>query len=203
VFVTFEGPDGAGKSTALQAVAEALRTDGRKVVTTRQPGGSSLNVRDAILGGQPVEPLAELFLFLADRAQHVSEVIRPALQRGEIVLCDRYGDSTVVYQGHARGLSVPKLRELNQLATGGLAPDLTVLLDLDVDVALQRVTSPDRLDREPRAFHQAVRQGFLDEAEREPSRFVVVDASQAPDLVIRACLEAVRSRLEALARPRG
>jgi dTMP kinase len=199
MFVTLEGPEGAGKSTALRSMAEALRTRGFEVVPTREPGGSPIGpeVRRLLLDGGDLSREAELFLFLADRTEHVYKVIRPALERGAIVLCDRYGDSTVVYQGHARGGDLTLLRSLNTLATGGLVPGLTLLLDLPAEAGLARITQPDRLDREPLAFHQAVRQGFLAEAQASPERWVVIDALAPPDEVSERCLGALLTRLDA------
>jgi dTMP kinase len=195
VFISFEGPEGAGKSTVVAAVAEALRSEGKAVLVTREPGDGTVgaDIRQILLHGHTLDAKAELFLFLADRAQHVADVIRPALARGEIVLCDRYADSTVVYQGCARGLDRAVLRELNDQATGGLTSDLTLLLDLPAEVGLARVTSKDRLDSEPLEFHRKVRQGFLDEAAREPGRWRVIDASRPVSEVVEQALAAVLS----------
>lgn len=203
VFVTFEGPEGAGKSTAIKAVGDRLVEEGRAVVLTREPGAGEVGqkIRQILLEGEGLDSRCELFLFLADRAQHVAKLVRPALENGKIVLCDRYGDSTVVYQGVGRGLDADEARRLNELATGGLRPDLTILLDLDPQVGLGRVAKPNRLDREPLEFHQAVRQGFLEEARREPARWVIVDACLQPGEVAAACISAVQSRLAA--RPPG
>lgn len=197
MFVTFEGPDGAGKSTALRTVAEALHNEGFAVATTRQPGDSSigLSVRAILLDGPRIEPLTELFLFLADRAQHVSEVIRPALNNGQIVLCDRYADSTIVYQGHARGLDLDALRHMNDIATGALRPDITLLLEIEPEKALRRENDRDRLDREPLEFHQSVLDGFRAEARCDPDRWVTVDASLPADRVAELCLQAIRQRI--------
>lgn len=196
MFVTFEGPEGAGKSTAIQAVAEVLRGGGRQVVTTREPGAGTLGQRIRALLLEPSEsPMparSELFLFLADRANHVDTVIRPALESGAVVLCDRFADSTVVYQGHARGLATETLRSLNAFATGGLVPDVTLLLDLDPEVGLARIASKDRMDGESIEFHRKVRAGFLSEAALEPDRWKIVDASGPLDSVVEACLQAVR-----------
>lgn len=180
MFITFEGPEGAGKSTQLARLAGRLRDAGRNVVMTREPGGGTLGpaIRALLLEGEDVPPRSELFLFLADRAAHVQNVVRPAIARGDLVLCDRHADSTVVYQGYGRGMDVEQLRNLNALATEGLVPDLTLLLDLPAEQGLARLNDRDRLDREPLEFHQRVRQGFLDEAAREPERWVVFDARQ-------------------------
>jgi dTMP kinase len=197
MFVTLEGPEGAGKSTVLPALARALREGGREVVTTREPGAGEFGsaVRDLLLHGGDIEPLTELFLFLADRAEHVAKTVRPALARGAVVLCDRHADSTVVYQGYGRGLDLDQLRSLNSLATGGLVPDLTLLLDVPPEVGLARVSKGDRLDKEPLDFHKRVREGFLTEAEREPGRWRIIDASQPSESVAQDCLSAVLAAL--------
>jgi len=197
VFITFEGPEGAGKSTVLRAVADSLRQEGRAVLETREPGAGEVGreIRRLLLQGQELEPAAELFLFLADRAQHVRDIVRPALAEGTIVLCDRHADSTLVYQGYGRGLELALLRDLNRLATSGLRPGLTLLLDLPAEVGLARIAHPDRIDREPLEFHQRVRDGFLSEAQREPDRWVVLDASVEPEMVTDRALEEVRKRL--------
>ncbi len=200
MFVTFEGTEGSGKSTALRGVAEALRGRGMAVCETREPGAGRFGaaIRELLLGGPSMDPWAEVFLFLADRANHIATVVRPALARSEVVLCDRHADSTVAYQGHARGLPVEKLRELNALATGGLRPDLTILLDLDPKIGLLRVRNPDRLDSEPIEFHERVRAGFLEEARLNPERFAVVDASASPEDALRTSLSHVTEGFLAL-----
>jgi dTMP kinase len=194
VFITFEGPEGGGKTTIIQRIAERLRGEGRAVVSTREPGSGSvgLQIREVLLNSGPIDPRCELFLFLADRANHVTTVVRPALDAGEIVLCDRYSDSTVVYQAHARGLEPMGIRELNAFATDTLAPDLTLLLDLDPEIGLKRITSKDRLDAEPIVFHRRVREGFLAEARREPQRWRIIDASKPVDQVEFQCYAHVR-----------
>lgn len=190
MFITFEGPEGAGKSTAILGVAAGLRAAGHRTVETREPGSGEVGkaIRAILLHGGELEPRAELLLFLADRAQHVSEVIRPALARGEVVLCDRHADSTFVYQGVARGLDPEFVRSGNRFATGGLVPDLTLLFDLPAEVGLARLQNPDRLDALPLAFHQKVRQGFLDLAAAEPARFRKIDATRNPGEVVAAAL---------------
>ncbi len=196
MFVTLEGPEGAGKSTLLRSLASALRGLGHSVVETREPGATEAGkaIRRLLLESGDVSARAELLLFLADRALHVEQVIKPALARGDCVLCDRYADSTVVYQGHARGLEVPKLKEWNGFATGGLVPDLTLLLDLEPEVGLARDTKGDRLDRESLEFHRKVRDGFLKEAYSDPKRWVVLDASRAPAEVLAEALAVLTSR---------
>lgn len=197
VFATFEGPEGAGKSTAIRSVAAHLEALGRDVVVTREPGGGSIGpaVRAILLDGEALRAETETFLFLADRAQHAAEVLTPSLAAGKIVLCDRFADSTVVYQGHARGLDVERLREWNAWATGGLVPDVTLLFDLDPEVGLARLDHRDRLDAEPLAFHRRVREGFLAEAARDPARWVVLDASAEHASVANAAIAAIVDRL--------
>jgi dTMP kinase len=196
VFVTLEGPEGAGKSSVARGVASRLEAEGLKVLITREPGDGSLGprVRQILLDGGELDPKAELLLFLADRAQHVAEVVRPALGRGEIVICDRYVDSSLAYQGYGRDLDVDDLRKWNDFATGGLVPDLTLLLDIEPTRGLERVKDKNRLDSEPLAFHQKVRNGFLKEAAREPRRWVILDASQNLENVTHAAFVAVKER---------
>lgn len=193
MFIVFEGPEGAGKSTLAARLAQEI---GERAVVTREPGSGEfgLAIRRLLLEGGGIPPWSELFLFLADRANHVETVIRPALQAGKTVLCDRYADSTVVYQGHARGLDLDFLRAANHMATGGLIPDVTVLLDLDPAVGLGRQSRQDRLDREPIEFHQKVRAGFLAEMSRDPSRWLKIDAAQPPQKVFEEVWAAIRSR---------
>lgn len=188
MFVTFEGPEGGGKSTLIQSLAASLQGNGLDVVVTREPGSGPVgaSIREILLHGDHLDHKTELFLFLADRAQHVTAFIRPALQRGAWVLCDRYSDSTVVYQGYGRGLDLELLRKWNAFATGGLAPDVTFLLDIDPADGLARIASKDRLDAEPIDFHKRVRQGFLSEAAQSPGRWVILDASLAPSVVLDA-----------------
>ena len=193
VFITFEGPEGAGKSTALRAVAAGLRERGERVVETREPGSGEVGkaIRAILLHGGDLEPRAELLLFLADRAQHMTAIVRPALARGEIVLCDRHADSTFVYQGVARGLDPEFVRAGNLFATGGLVPNLTLLFDLPAEVGLARLQNPDRMDALPLAFHQKVRRGFLDLAAAEPGRFRILDATSNPETVVAEALRIV------------
>lgn len=197
MFVTFEGPEGAGKSTVIRALSQELSENGHKVLVTREPGGSVIgsHVRKLLLEGHSLLGRTELFLFLADRAQHVEDVIRPAASRGDIVLCDRYADSTVVYQGYGRGLDISLLKQLNDFATVSFKPDVTLLLDLEPEVGLARITEKDRLDSEPLEFHTRVRNGFLSEAKIDPTRWVLVNASESPESVINQCLKAIQSRL--------
>ncbi len=186
-FITFEGPEGAGKSTLIHSLSKRIKIP---FLMTREPGDGPAGpaIRNALLEGGNLSPWAETFLFLADRQQHVEFVIRPALANGEAVFCDRFADSTLVYQGYGRGLPIDKLRELNVLATGGLVPDLTILLDIDPVIGLSRINSKDRLDREPIEFHQRVRQGFLIEAERDRERWRILDATLEPETLLEKVL---------------
>ena len=181
MFVSFEGVDGSGKTTQARLLAERLRSEGREVVETREPGGTPLGerVRELVLGADgAVAPWAEAALFAAARAQIVEEVIRPALARGADVVCDRYLDSSLAYQGVARGLGVERVLQLNLLATGGLLPDRTVLILLDPGEAARRRTgAPDRIEREGDAFAALVDRAYRDLAATFPSRILVADGA--------------------------
>jgi len=186
MFITFEGPEGAGKTTAIAGIAQRLRDRGEQVTVTREPGSGELGVkiREILLHGSNMPPETELFLFLADRSHHVSSLILPALDRNEVVLCDRYADSTYVYQALVRGLNPEFVRAANAFATGALLPEKTFLLDVPSEIGLARLKSKDRLDSEPETFHQKVRQGFLTLAAEDPSRWQVVDATMAPEEIV-------------------
>ena len=175
------------------AIAGRLIEAGFSMVLTREPGAGVFGgkIRELLLGGTEMPPESELFLFLADRSAHVRATLKPALAEGRVVLCDRYADSTVVYQCHARGLDEAFVREANRFATDGLTPDLTLLLDLPP----ARLSSPDRLDREPLEFHQRVRVGFMAEAAREPGRWRVLDATQSPERVAEQAWAEISARL--------
>lgn len=201
MFVTVEGVEGAGKSTLMKLLVRELEQRGLPFVRTREPGGCGLgaSLRPLLLDvSSSLDSRAELFLFLADRAQHVADTIRPALARGEWVLCDRYADSTIAYQGYGRGMDVEVLQSLNDYATGGLWPDRTLLLDLPVETGLARALarngreglskSEGRFEAEERAFHQRIREGFLARAARWPERFRVLDARQAPEDLLAEAL---------------
>ncbi|MCE0485819.1 dTMP kinase [Ornithinimicrobium sediminis] len=197
-FVAFEGGDGAGKSTQSALLGAWLREGGREVVLTREPGGTPVGmaIRDVLLHGEHVAPRAEALLFAADRAHHVATVVRPALERGAVVLTDRYMDSSVAYQGVARSLAREDVRGLSLWATEGLLPDLTVVLDVTSgEGRTRRGHVHDRLEREDDGFHDRVRQGFLDLAAADPGRYLVLDAT-APAQQIHA---AVRERFGLLA----
>lgn len=202
-FITFEGPEGGGKSTQIHRLAARLAADGHAVWTTREPGGTRVgeSIRPLLLGkGVPsVAPWTEALLFTAARAELVDEVIRPRVDRGEIVLCDRFSDSTLAYQGYGRGLDLQALRRLQAEVSRGLKPGLTLLLQLPVETGLSRIPSAaqDRLDRETVAFHQRVSAGYRQMAAEEPQRWREVDASAAPDEVAASVLEHVRRALDA------
>ncbi|MFN3685116.1 MAG: dTMP kinase [Fimbriimonadaceae bacterium] len=196
VFASFEGPEGAGKTTLIRGLDARLRARGVRTLVTREPGAAlGGRIRSLLLEGSGMDPKAELFLFLADRAEHAATVLRPALAEGRVVLCDRHADSTVVYQGYGRGLSVDQLRAWNLFATDGLTPDLTFLLDLPPEIGLARLSDKDRLDREPLEFHRRIREGFLAEARREPHRWVVLDATQPPERVLEQAWQPILDRL--------
>ncbi|HET6465081.1 MAG TPA: dTMP kinase [Nitrospiria bacterium] len=191
-FITFEGTEGSGKSTQIEILARYLTRHGHKVVTTREPGGTAFGeqIRRVLLSvkNRRLDPRAELFLYLASRTQHLEEVILPALKRGKIILCDRFSDATVAYQGFGRRLDMKVVRTAVAYAAKGLSPDLTLLLDLDVRLGLARVKDrgrSNRLDREQREFHQRVRVGYRRLARSEPGRLKIVEASQSPQDVAR------------------
>ena len=183
VLITFEGIEGSGKSTHLHLAEEFLRAEGLPTVVTFEPGATPLGreLRQLLLSATlPLQHLAELFLFLADRAEHVRQVIKPALEAGKVVLCDRFVDSTTAYQGYGRGLDLAFVKEGNRRATGGIWPRLTILLDCEVEVGLARTRGVDRFEEEGVEFHKRVREGYLRIAEEEPLRVKVVDSSHRP-----------------------
>lgn len=205
LFVSFEGAEGAGKTTQIAHVVRALRSEGRTVVTVREPGGTRLSeaIRALLLGrdGPPIEPWSELLLYVAARAQLVEEVIRPALARGAVVLADRYVDASVAYQGGGRRLGSERVRTLNHWATRGLRPDLTILLDLDPRVGLERVRSGrgaeslDRIEREALDFHRRVRSAYRRESRRDASRIALFDATRPAAELGEEILTSIRARL--------
>jgi len=209
LFITLEGVEGSGKTTQAAVLCAALRKSGRRVIMTHEPGGTRAGelIRKIFLDPDvSLHPAAELFLVLADRAEHVREKLTPALEAGEIVISDRYSDSTTAYQGYGRGFDLKLLAELNRLASDGVTPDLTVVLDLPVDVGLARTRKraagsargADRFEGEQLEFHRRVREGFLDIARAEPARVVVIDAEPAVETVsgeIRRVVDAAIARV--------
>jgi dTMP kinase len=207
LFMTLEGPEGAGKSTNRDYLAERLRAAGVEVVLTREPGGTPLaeRIREVLLapGDEPMNADTELLLVFAARAQHLAEVIRPALARGAVVICDRFTDSTYAYQGGGRGLCLQRIAALEAFVQGDLRPDLTLLFDLPVEVGMARASARGRLDRfelEGQAFFDAVRTAFLERARAEPARYYLLDAAQ-PLAQVQQALDALLPTL--LERARG
>lgn len=213
MFITLEGGEGVGKTTQQALLVERLRQEGYACLCTREPGGTALGktLRDLLLHGDPFSPLAELLLYAADRAEHVSKVIAPALAAGQVVVCDRFTDSTLAYQGYGRGLDLEKIRQLNHLATGGLQPHLTLWLDLPPEVGLARKASGplarsrqrrvaitgscDKLEQEHLEFHRRVYQGFQALAAAEPQRIVRISAQGSPAEVAARLWSVVEPRL--------
>lgn len=204
VFITVEGPEGAGKSTHLNRLKTKLATAGYDVVVTREPGGTAISdsIRAVLLdaGNDGMASLTELLLYAAARAQHVQELIIPAMEAGRIVVCDRFTDSTIAYQGYGRGLDLELIRHLNDLATGAVYPHLTIILDLDPALGLERVSrlrhgDKDRLENEDISFHQNVRRGFLRLAAEDAGRYRVIDASRPVEDVFTSLFTAVMDYL--------
>ncbi len=196
MFVTFEGLDGSGKTTQIELLRSRLDAEGREVVTVREPGGTEVGeaIRQVVLEGPDMEPWPEAALYAAARAQVVAEVIRPALDRGADVLCDRYVDSSLAYQGIARGLGLDRVLDLNLDAVGGLMPDRTFLLVVEPDAAIARVGDrPDRIEREGADFHRRVAAAYLELADRWPERIVALDASLPADELAERIHGALRS----------
>jgi dTMP kinase len=215
LFITFEGPEGSGKTTQIELLSEYLEEKGYPVLATREPGGTNIGdqIRAILLDPQNTEmlPASEALLFSSARAQIVNQVIRPHLARGGIVLCDRYADSTLAYQGYGHGLDLETLHTITALATGGLKPDLTIYLDIEVEEGLQRKFTAhkagqaewNRLDQQEAAFHRRVREGYLQMAAREPDRWLVIDATQLVEAIQASIRAGVEAKLVAahLARP--
>ncbi len=210
MFITFEGIEGSGKSTQIVLLANYLAAHAKAVTLTREPGGTDIGdqVRKILLdpANKALDPKAELLLYAAARAQHLEELIRPELEDGKVVLCDRFSDATIAYQGYGRGLDVEMIRVLDKIVTAGLRPDLTVLLDIDAAAGLARARGRNssrgldaeaRFENEDLAFHRRVREGYLALAKQEPGRFRIVDASPAPEMIQNGIRKIVDGALRA------
>jgi dTMP kinase len=206
MFITFEGPEGSGKSSQITLLSAYLREQGFTVLETREPGGTQIGdqIRACLhdVANTMMTPVAEMLLYSASRAQLLGELIRPALAAGQVVLCDRYADSTIAYQGYGRGLDLADLAHVTRFATGGLKPDLTLFLDIDVERGLARRTEGgeemNRLDLEQVSFHQRVRQGYYQLVADDPDRWVVIDADRAIEEVQAELRQIVWARLSAM-----
>ncbi len=205
MFITFEGIEGSGKTTQIRHVAEFLKKKGKDCIVTREPGGTETGrkIRAILLDPESrgIDPSAELLLYMADRAEHISKVVRPALSEGKTVLCDRYFDATVAYQGYARGLDIDFLKRMHKFVLDDLKPDVTFLLDLSPEAGLsrawrqikegERAGIETRFEKEELAFHEKVRNGYLELASREPERFVIVDAGKDEENVSKDIMRAL------------
>ncbi|MCD8916440.1 dTMP kinase [Staphylococcus simulans] len=200
-FITFEGPEGSGKTTILQRVSERLNEQ-FDILTTREPGGvpAAEQIREILLEGEAVDDRTEALLFAASRREHLVEKVIPALNAGKVVLCDRYIDSSLAYQGYARGIGVDEVRAINEFAINGLYPDLTIYLDITAETGRERIQSNarnmNRLDHESIAFHQRVIEGYHQLIEQDSKRYAVIDANQSIDAVVDAAYKAITQYLE-------
>ena len=204
MFITLEGPEGSGKTTAVEAAVKALQEKGYEIVRTREPGGTPIaeQIRNVILdkANTSMDPRTEALLYAASRRQHLVEKVWPAIKEGKIVICDRYLDSSLAYQGGARGLGVDNVLNINMFATEGTFPDLTLLFDIEPEIGLARIAANanrevNRLDLEKLDFHNKVRNTFLELAKRYPERFVIIDASKSQEEVAKATLDVMLSRI--------
>lgn len=207
LFITFEGVDGCGKTTQLRLLASWLKERGRNIVETVEPGGTDIGreIRKILLdpANTAIRPRTELLLYFASRAQNVEEVIRPAIENNAVILCDRFTDSTIVYQGCGRGLQTDVILDLHRIACGALKPDITLLIDVDVDTSLARArrrndrtdANESRIDEEGRDFHERVRRGYLQLAANEPDRFITIDGMHPAVEVAAAIREAIQNRV--------
>ncbi len=193
LFITFEGADGCGKTTQLNLLREYLQNNNFDVLVTREPGAKGLGekLRDILLNYDgEVSNRCESFLFLADRAQHIDTIVKPAIEKGQIVLCDRHTDSTVAYQGYGRGIDIDQINKLNNIATDGLKPDLTFVFDIDIETSMSRVgAEKDRMESAGNEFFNRVRNGYLQIAKNEPQRVKVIDATKSIDKVFESVLK--------------
>jgi len=189
LFITFEGIDGCGKSTQLNLLSEYLKSGGLEVVITREPGAKGLGekLREILLNYEgDVSSNCEAFLFLADRAQHIDTLVKPAIEAGKVVLCDRHTDSTIAYQGYGRGVDLEQIKMLNRIATSGLVPDLTFVFDLDVEISQMRVgKTKDRMESAGDDFHNRVRKGYLEITKQEPERVKVINSDDSIDNIFK------------------
>ena len=195
LFITFEGADGCGKTTQLNLLKDYLTAKGYAVILTREPGGKGLGekIREILLNYDgKVADRCESFLFLADRAQNIETIVKPAIESGKIVLCDRHTDSSVAYQGYGRGLDIDQIKMLNNLATGGKQPDLTLVFDVDIETSMQRVgNEKDRMESSGKEFFNRVRNGYLEMAKQEPERLKIVDSTKSIDEVHKRVIEII------------
>ncbi len=203
IFVSFEGIEGTGKSTQARLLSEYLTGKGLRVIKTEEPGGTriSLKIREILLSldSRGMDHVTELLLYNASRSQHIKEVIMPALERGDVVITDRFSDSTVAYQGYGRDIDLKLIDSLDKISTGGLKPDITILLDIDVETGLRRnkeINKNDRLEQEDIVFHQKVRSGFIKIAEREPERVKMIDCFDGIDAVHKKVVDMVKGFLD-------
>lgn len=199
LFITFEGADGCGKTTQINLLKDYLENKGYSVLLTREPGGKGLGekIREILLNYDGiVADRCESFLFLADRAQNIEVIIKPAIEKGQIVLCDRHTDSSVAYQGYGRGLDIEQIKTLNNLATGGMQPDLTLVFDIDVETSMKRVgNEKDRMESSGKEFFNRVRNGYLELAKNEPNRMKVVDSTVSIDEIHQEVIKIIKQYL--------
>lgn len=204
LFITLEGPEGSGKTSAIKIVKETLEKEGHQIVMTREPGGTPISeqIRNVILdkNNTAMDYRTEALLYAASRRQHLVEKVWPSVKEGKLVICDRYLDSSLAYQGYARGLGIDDILNVNMYATEGTFPDLTLLFDLPPEVGLARISANadrevNRLDLEKISFHEKVRNGYLDLAKRFPERYVIIDATQPLEKVASDALKAIKERL--------
>ena len=197
LFITFEGVDGCGKTTQINLLKEYFENQDRTVLLTREPGAKGLGIklREILLNYDgEVSPNCESFLFLADRAQHIDTIIKPAVERGEIVLCDRHTDSTVAYQGYGRGVDLNRINMLNDIATNGMKPDITLIFDIDIETSMSRVgKEKDRMESAGVEFFKKVREGYLDIAKNNPDRVKLIDGSNSIEEIHQKVLDIIKS----------